>query len=625
MKQWQRPKTTRRYIHPPMAERMFTMWREGKIVFGENELAVRSQYYDLISSGMWFLDGEGNPFDFHDARLFQREDGIPVHGLGFKLGEVDLGIEAFADFERVPACHIKVKVENPTFYEASCDFGFMLRTGNEGDVTGNNKGLIFASPDVYQSYAPLLDAWRDMPSTWRLCGNVFTDGTREILAQGDIDFSFSAECGVAKTAITLLPGESREVVFTFDIGKAKAVDYEASKALCVKAWEGELAKINKISDSVRNNAPVFRAIKNLTVQLLQCFTRPKGVDFVLARQGGLQRQVWTYETMPVLEALERLGDFDSYIEPIIDVYFNRFATESGEIVPLAIPWAMATGNVLYSFGTYAKSRGDKAFFEKYRDTAYKAFLWMKNLRASVKAEPGVVEGLFPPLRSCDDELVFQSWCSTDNFNIKGIAALAEAFEFFGDKDSGEVRAELESYRARMLELWAGFRDAQTGKELKIPFSPGVPDEVIMRTYHFSYPISYMAEGLDFPMEDALRVIDTYTELGMIKPDGTLYDRMPDRKVEEGAENGSSLYNFDENGKCIVWYVCCHEYLWFKYFMRHGDRERCKKVLEGVFRFAMTDEYYMCERYNQRDPYFAPWSPNASANGRTINMLLDYYS
>ena len=52
---WQKPKTTRMYLHPPMAERMFTMWREGKIVFGENEVAVRNQYYDLISAGKALL------------------------------------------------------------------------------------------------------------------------------------------------------------------------------------------------------------------------------------------------------------------------------------------------------------------------------------------------------------------------------------------------------------------------------------------------------------------------------------------------------------------------------------------------------------------------------------------
>ena len=604
-----------------MSERMYTVWREGKIMFGECEVAVRNQYFDLISAGMWFLNHELSPFDFHECELFQREDGIPTHGFGFKLGALgalDFKVEMFSDFERVPAAHIKVRVENNTFNSEEAKFGFMLRTGKEGE-------LIFAAPDVYRSYAPDIEVWREKSATWSYCDGVFTDGAREILKQGNMNFEFSPESGIASTAFTLLPGEAREVVFTFDIGKAKPVDYEKNKAASIAAWERELARINKISDSVRNNAPVFRAIKNLTVQLLQCFVRPKGVDFVLARQGGLQRQVWVYETMPVLESLERLGDFDSYIEPVMDVYFTKFASESGEITPLAIPWAMATGNVLYSFGTYAIRRGEKAFFEKYRDAAYRAYLWIKSTRAATKAEPGVVEGLFPPLRACDDELKFQSWCSTDTFNVRGLDALAEAFAAFGDGAAEEIKAEAESYRARIMEIWAGFRDAQSGDELMIPFAPGVADEVIMKTYHFSYPTSYFVDSMDLPVEDAFRVIKAYTRLGMIKPDGTLYDRMPDRKVEEGAENGSSLYNFDENGKCIVWYVCCHEYMWFNYFHRHGMKDRCNAILRGVWQHAMTDEYYMCERYNQRDPYFVPWSPNASASGRTINMLLDYYS
>ena len=35
---WLRAKTTRRYIHCPKAERMFTIWAEGKILFGEVEM-----------------------------------------------------------------------------------------------------------------------------------------------------------------------------------------------------------------------------------------------------------------------------------------------------------------------------------------------------------------------------------------------------------------------------------------------------------------------------------------------------------------------------------------------------------------------------------------------------------
>ena len=45
---------------------------------------------------------------------------------------------------------------------------------------------------------------------------------------------------------------------------------------------------------------------------------------------------------------------------------------------------------------------------------------------------------------------------------------------------------------------------------------------------------------------------------------------------------------------------------------------------ATLNYAMTDEYYMLERYNEQDPWFSPWSPNASANGRTILMLTAFY-
>ena len=53
--EWQRPKTTRRYLHPPKSERMYTLWREGKIIFARSDLAVRNEYFDLVSAGMWLL------------------------------------------------------------------------------------------------------------------------------------------------------------------------------------------------------------------------------------------------------------------------------------------------------------------------------------------------------------------------------------------------------------------------------------------------------------------------------------------------------------------------------------------------------------------------------------------
>ena len=33
---WEKPQTTRRYLHGPLSERLLTFWREGKLIFAEN-------------------------------------------------------------------------------------------------------------------------------------------------------------------------------------------------------------------------------------------------------------------------------------------------------------------------------------------------------------------------------------------------------------------------------------------------------------------------------------------------------------------------------------------------------------------------------------------------------------
>ena len=154
-------------------------------------------------------------------------------------------------------------------------------------------------------------------------------------------------------------------------------------------------------------------------------------------------------------------------------------------------------------------------------------------------------------------------------------------------------------------------------ELKIPYSPAVPDELIYPTYEFgSFPCTFV-DGVDISNEDFERVNNYYTRRGVFQ--GGLYFRMADKENDYACRE-----NLDENGRCVVWYVCHDEYRIFKYFMRHGMVKRAEEVIKDNFKFAMTDEYYMCERYNQKNPRFAPWSPNASASGRTINMILDFY-
>ena len=84
------------------------------------------------------------------------------------------------------------------------------------------------------------------------------------------------------------------------------------------------------------------------------------------------------------------------------------------------------------------------------------------------------------------------------------------------------------------------------------------------------------------------------------------------------------HSYNAAGKSVVWYVSTAEFAFFKYFHRHGMQERCEQIIRDQIRFSMTDEYYMVERFHEDNPWFIPWSPNASANGRLISMLITYY-
>lgn len=605
--EWQRPKTSRLYLQPPKSERFYTLWREGKVVFGSNQQPI-TDYDKQFSAGIWFTDMNDRAFDYHKGAFFVREDGIPVHSVKHKLGnKLFVTVESFAAPGRHSVCYVRLTVKNPAETELRSRIGFVLRSAAE-------QKLLFQSPDLYASYDPDLTAWHQLPSTWQQTEYGYTDGEHFLRCESGLPFVFDQSTGTAAAELCLAPGESVEAVFAYDAGRVPDLDYCRERENTIAFWEKELARIQFLPEKIAADPEKARLIKNLTVQILQCFCHMEGSDILLARQGGLQRQIWAYESMPVLEGLSRIGSFDDYIEPIIDTYFGEFYSETGEITPLSISWAMITSNALYSFAKYARMKG-KEYFGKYRDRALGSFRWIKTTRASSASSDNLVPGLFPPMSSCDDPLVFQSWCNTDTFNLRGIKALAETFEYFNDEAAQEIREEYADYLGCMRSLWQKFSDAETSDEIAIPYCPNLPDEVIIAQFLFPTPVGYFAEGIDMDVKDASRVLKYYTNKGFIK--GGLYDRMRDH-----TSVGSAKQNLDEDGKCLVWYVCCHEYYWFLYFLRHGMTDKCEEIVADALRFAITDEYYMIERYHQRDPWFSPWSPNASANGRTINMLLD---
>ena len=97
MSNWVKPQTTRRYLHPPRAERMFTLWPEGKIIFGENIYqdiiggSGAPTYLNLSSSGIWLVHTKyGRKFDFRKTTNVIRPDGVPIHGIVNRFGGIKM-------------------------------------------------------------------------------------------------------------------------------------------------------------------------------------------------------------------------------------------------------------------------------------------------------------------------------------------------------------------------------------------------------------------------------------------------------------------------------------------------------------------------------------------------------
>jgi hypothetical protein len=54
----------------------------------------------------------------------------------------------------------------------------------------------------------------------------------------------------------------------------------------------------------------------------------------------------------------------------------------------------------------------------------------------------------------------------------------------------------------------------------------------------------------------------------------------------------------------------------------GREDLAERVLQAVLKYSVTEEFYVGERYRDDNPWYFPWSPNASGSGRIILMLLN---
>ena len=614
---WQRPFTNKRYLHPPFSENMFTMWPEMRLICGD----VIEKTAGYISAGLRVLVGEDmqSP-DFTRVHYHTREDGAPVHGLHHDFDGYTMTMESFCNTERVCTCFTRFTVTSRADGPVHVYLSLLPRTGREDHLVGTEV-------DGYAQYDSNVHNWGFIPSDWRMEENRLTDDGYEILLQhaeqlnpvwqGDGKGLKWYQRHLVKMDFTLQPGEEKQFELSFCHGKCQPFDYEAEKQKALDFWRGELAHL-KIHPGGDQYAPM---VNNLVLQCLQMFSYPVGKDYVLPRQGGLQRVIWPNEGVEFLTALDRLGDFAHYTRTAYDTYFYTLqcteGEEKGAVQNLSgNMWGSITGAACMGCARHVLYMDDKKEFARYSDRMYMAFEWMERQRAKTYDGNCRGVGIFPPMKSSDWPGEFQSWTFTDAFNLLGYEWMANAFEHFGDVRAPKVRAGYDSYMAAMKKILHDLTEESIfGDEMRLTFDLGVTmTDPPYGSYATDGPgMLIRAKVIDPGSREAKLIENYYRNRGMMEKG--LTGMMNDGLIFQG-------HNADPWAG-HTWYTSFSDLYWFYNWLESGEKDKAEETLNAQMTYGMSKEYYLLERYADNDPYWTPWMPNASANGRLLMMLTDY--
>jgi len=120
---WERPVTTRRYLHPPFAEEIVTMWSQLALFIGE---VYEKNAKETPGACCQFLIGKDYDIpDFKTVKLLTSEDGSPVHGMIYDFGDYTLQAESVCDIKTRPTVYTKFTFTNKCLWRVEDNFGFL--------------------------------------------------------------------------------------------------------------------------------------------------------------------------------------------------------------------------------------------------------------------------------------------------------------------------------------------------------------------------------------------------------------------------------------------------------------------------------------------------------------------
>lgn len=649
---WDRPKTTKLYLQPPGCDRLVTAWPDLKIV-DQAATAPLGETQDCFGVHLLF-GAEAQAVPWEDTRFQVRSDGIPVHGLRADWKGLRLELEVFCAWKSDAAhsplyceeertggqapsttrTYARLTVTNQTPQVRDFILGLLPRTGPAHYLWG-------IRADFYASYQPQQATWDMVRNTWAVCARPRAEGdeTEACLRDGARHLRLCAPEGAElvwrerprsghaahyflELSTLVEPAQSRVFYLILAHGETGPVgpeEYETRRAETIAAWQEQL---RLVQIQPRGGEGEIREIYwSLLCQCLQMLARDHE-GLLRPRQGGGCCFVWPGEAVEFLRALDRVG-LTVWTRPAYE-FFRHHQMQEGEdrgryASVGAANWYAHTGAVLWGLAAHLIAENRPERFAAWRESVLLAVDWIEQQRATTRTEAtGLGQGLLPAGTGHDWDISAQYWCFTDAYTYLGLRDMAQVFARFDDAEAGRLQQAATDYEQCLRRTLDQVCAEQEGREeLYIPNLLGVEESYPpVGPYFADGPVNLMRAGILDPRDERFERVESY-----FRNRGWMANGLTGL-MTDGLFCWGQFYSDPWAGH--TWYVSTSDLCWFYAWLARGERTKAAQTLRAQFRYAMTPEHYMAERYADNDPTFCPWQPNASANGRTIMMMLDFY-
>ncbi len=620
---WERPRTTKIYLHPAFAERLQVLWPDFKIT--NSDIKDDDVHLREHGSGFIVLRGEEmEQVDYRNGYFAPVEGGLPRYKL-ISDGDIRLTLEAFSGTQRNPAVFARITAENTTARPIRDCIGVLPRTGPESYMMNEHD-------TGYTPYYPNVKNWYMLKKTWTGSDTEMHDdeGTSirfqnlqgfaaRFVKEGRTGIKFEAS-DFMRLDFDLAAGECASCELSFlAYGDAPAFFWDEEVRAHKAYWDGFLEKVDRFPDT--DNVVYQAAYRHLIVQCLQMLCHYMDSDLVVPRQGDVGRFIWPSEADSVIIFLERAG-LAEYTLPVHDYFLERWMQKGGEddgkVCSLHQQWGRINGSVIRMISKRLLRTRDRAEFDHFRPELLRMLGWIQREREKSSTDgKSIRAGLFPIGKGCDWDDVAQFWVGTDGTNVMGILCMAEAFKAFGAPEADRIREIGEEYLSILQDI---FREQYEGHENDDEFIVeqmlGVSFEDSERYPHSTIPADLVRAGIIDAKSRAFEQMEAFhRRTGRIHESGLT-----------GIMTSCTCY-CDEGyfgGYGDVYYTIQDERPWIEAWLARGERDKAEKSLLADLQFGMTPEFVVAERYCSTDPWYSPWQPNASGSAALAEMMLDFF-